>query len=459
MKSRHSNSALTARRGSVLIVALIIMAVIALAVTSYLNLNLSSSRLASRGFKQTAAFNLAEAGAEEALWSLNRANARASDAWTGWNIEGAAARRAFTGFDFGGNSTGTVKVYLDNFSPTGRSHPTVVALAAVQAPGEAPVTKMLEMTLRRRSRFSAGLMARESITFAGQNTSVDSWNSDPDDDATTAPVEYSSETRNDRGSVASADVGNTAVLINQATVWGFVYTGGAAPQVGVQGSITGRDTPGGVTVDPARVATDFTADFPVLTAPIDGVPIATIGATLGTPGLATKWRCNGISLNGNETLTILGDVTLILTVGSGARALDVTGNGSILVPEGSSLTVYVEGDVLIAGKGLANNNVRPITCQILSTNNSPGGQSLHVAGNGALRGVVYAPNADVKINGNGDIMGSVVARKLTLTGNAAFHYDESLARASEDTPFGVQNWRELTTETARQVHAAKFLGW
>ncbi len=459
MQRRPSSSVFASSRGSVLIVALIIMAVIALALTSYLNLNLSSSRLARRGFQQSAAFNLAEAGAEEALWSLNRANASTGDAWSGWAIDGAAAHRAFTGFDFGGNGSGVVKVYLDNFSATGNSHPTVVALASVQAPGDTPVTKMLELTLRRRSRFSAGLMARENVTFSGPNTSVDSWNSDPDNNPATAPVDYSAANRNDQGSVASTNVANTALLINQATVWGFVYTGGAAPQVGPQGSITGRDTPTGVLIDPTRIATDFTADFPGITAPIDGVPIATIGATLGVAGTATKWRCSGISLNGNQTLTILGDVTLILTAGSGAHAMDVTGNAAIIVPAGSTLTVYVEGDVLVAGKGIANQNVRPVTCQIFGTNNSPGGQSLQVAGNGALRSAIYAPNANVKINGNGDVMGSVVARNITLTGNAAFHYDESLAASASDTPFGVQSWRELTTDAARQSYASKFAGW
>ena len=43
---------------------------------------------------------------------------------------------------------------------------------------------------------------------------------------------------------------------------------------------------------------------------------------------------------------------------------------------------------------------------------------------------MYAPNASVKINGNGDVMGAVVGR---YTGNTAFHYDESLA-AGASTP-------------------------
>jgi hypothetical protein len=95
----------------------------------------------------------------------------------------------------------------------------------------------------------------------------------------------------------------------------------------------------------------------------------------------------------------------------------------------------------------------------LSTNTSPGGQSIQIAGNGDLRSVVYAPNADVKINGNGNVMGSVVARNIALTGNAAFHYDESLARSASDTSFGVQTWRELTSEAARAAHTSKFTGW
>ena len=50
----------------------------------------------------------------------------------------------------------------------------------------------------------------------------------------------------------------------------------------------------------------------------------------------------------------------------------------------------------------------------------------------------------VTINGNGDVMGSVVANDLTLVGNAAFHYDESLANSGEtNEPIIVPRWRRL----------------
>ncbi|MBI2497611.1 MAG: hypothetical protein HYV75_06760 [Opitutae bacterium] len=446
------------RRGSVLIVALLLMALVALGVGSYLSLNLSASRLSRQSYQQNAAFHIAEAGAEEALWSFNQANAHNREAWEGWTVQAPAAWRKFTGFELGGNTMGSVKVYVDNINPTGNARPQVVALAAVESPGTPVNTRMLHVTLGRRSYFTSGIVARETLRFAGLNTSVDSWNSDPDNDPSTKPVPYSSEVRNDQGSIATMALQSSAMLVNQANVWGYVATGGAAPEVGVHGSIRGASTPADVQIDPARVSTGFSADLPTVTAPSDGTFIARVGDTLGIEGRITKWRCPAIALRGNQTLTILGDVTLILTAATGS-ALDVTGNASILVPEHSSLTVYAESDVLIAGNGLGNANIRPISCRIWGTGAANSGQRLQIAGNGALKAVVYAPNAEVSINGNGDVMGAIVGRTITFTGEASFHYDESLANYGDNTPFRVVRWRELNSADERSGWRDVFANW
>jgi hypothetical protein len=130
-------------------------------------------------------------------------------------------------------------------------------------------------------------------------------------------------------------------------------------------------------------------------------------------------------------------VTLVLTATGGGDALTVTGNASIVIAAGSRLRLFVEGGVRIAGNGISNLNAQPITCQIWGTNPTSAGQSIHIAGNGALKTVVYAPNGDVQINGNGDVMGSVVARSIQLTGNANFHYDEALAYGEGAEPFAI----------------------
>jgi hypothetical protein len=431
-----------AKRGSVLVVALLLAAMVALALGSYLSLNLNSARMARRSFQQQAALNLAEAGAEEALWSFNRAAQADKEAWEGWDRKEPAAWRRFEGFHLNGQTAGNVRVYIDNIGMTVGARPHVVALASVETPGQTAVTKMLEVMLARRSPFANGLMARDRITFSGKNVTVDSWDSDPDRDASTPPVPYDPGRARDNGSVASTSVENTAVLMNQTRVWGTVATGGVMPEVGRHGSIGPFGTPAG-TIAPGSVSTDFSAYFPDYPAPSDGVFLSTIPAVLGTSGKATSWRSTSLKLSGNQSLTIAGDVVLVLTNPSGTSAVDVTGRASIIIPLASSLTLYAEGDVLIAGNGVANQNAQPRTFRIWGTNTSEAGQSIHVAGNGALLGTVYAPRGDVKINGNADMMGAVVGREITITGEAAFHYDEALAY-EEGAYFKVARWRPIT---------------
>jgi hypothetical protein len=446
-------------RGAVLIVALLVAALIALMLGSYLNLNLSSTRMAKRTFDGYSALNLAEAGTEEAVWSFNRTAGGDATAWDGWTKDSGAAWQKFANFELGANTSAWVKVYVDHSTPDPATQPKVVAQSSLSAGADAPVTRMVEVTLRRRAFFANGLVAKDSVAFSGAVASVDSWVSDPDHDPATPAVPYSPALRRDHGSVASAAVLNSAVLVNQANIWGTVATGGGQPQVGATGTIRGADTPAGVRIDSNRISTDFNAEFAPVTAPTDGTTLLAVGPILGTAGQITRWRAPAIILNGTDTLTIAGEVTLVLTSASGTTSISVTGSGAIVVPAGCRFSVYTEGDVKIAGRGLANANAQPLSCQFWGTSQSAAGQSIAITGNGALGCVVYAPNGFVTINGNGDVMGSVVSRTITLAGNAAFHYDESLADFDRNQPFGIAKWRELTTAADRSRYLPFFNGW
>ncbi|MFA6961325.1 MAG: hypothetical protein WC205_11285 [Opitutaceae bacterium] len=447
-----------ARRGSVLIVAMLITAMLALVLGSYFNLTLTSSRQTRRTFDRDTAFHLAEAGVEEAVWSYNRTLSGPGTGWTDWNRDGVSAWRKFTDFTLTPGSTGYVKVYASDTTPAAGSRPVIVAESSVETNTTGTVTQMIEVSLHRRSFFGNGLTALQTLLFRGANTSFDSWDSDPDRNPATAPVDYSFANQDDHGGIASAAIDNTAILINHASIYGYVSTGGASPQVGTDGLIGPFGTAAG-TVDSSRVATDFNATFPVIAAPADGTLISPLDATLGVAGTATRWRTPNIKLTGNDTLTILGQVTLIITAPAGTSAISVTGNAAILIPAGSSLTVYFEGDVQIAGNGLGNDNIQPVTCKLWGGNTTEKGQSISVVGRGVLRTVLYAPNGDVTINGNGDLMGAVVARNITLSGNAAFHYDKSLSDLEDHAPYGPSNWRLLTSSPERQAQSAHFTGW
>ena len=55
-------------------------------------------------------------------------------------------------------------------------------------------------------------------------------------------------------------------------------------------------------------------------------------------------------------------------------------------------------------------------------------------------------------------MGSFVANDIRLVGNAAFHYDESLANFGGANPYRVAAWKELTSGAARATYAS-VLSW
>lgn len=453
MSPRSPQFSRRAARGSVLIVAMLFAALLALALGSFVDLNTNSLRLAHRSFYAAEAVNMAEAGLEEAIWAFNQAQAGDSAAWSGWDTSsGAKATRVFTDFTLGTNVTGAVRVYVDHFNPVAGVQPRVLARATITQPhGAAEISRLLEVRLKRRSLFAAGIIARDNIHFSGNTASVDSWNSDPDNSTSTAAVPYTASVRRDKGSVAAVSV-TAEVWIGNADIWGTAAVGGpssTAIRLGHNGVVGSFGTPNG-TKDPASIGTDFTANLEVIAAPTDGTVLASLGATLGAAGTTTRWRTQRIS----EDLTVYGHVTLVLTAGSGVEAISLTGNEGITLMPGATLTIYVEGDVKLGGNGLLNPDNQPLAVQIWGTNTSPMGQDIDIAGNGALKAIVYAPNASVKLNGNGDLMGAVVGKDVEITGNAAFHYDESLADWGANTAYGVVVWRELASAAERTAVAA-----
>lgn len=463
-------------RGSVLVVAMILCAVIGISIVSYMNLSRTTMVTSNRALYSNAAMNLAENGLEEAMYALNKSVTSTYD-WgsSGWTITGSGninARRLLPTsgtYNFDQGATGQVRVFVYNYE--GYAPPKLVARSTVTLGGASgrTIEKWVYVQLRKTSKFSNGLVAKNSLRFNGNNASVDSWNSDPTHAAagTYTPTPYSSAVRDDNGSIGSISVAVGAVGVNNADIWGYAATGAGLPVVGAQGTIGPFGTSTG-TMDMSHVSSDFTASFDPVTSPTTGTAIAAITSsalptTLGTAGTTSVLRLPSITGNGGATnvLTIQGDVTLILTNTAGSSALDLTGNASIYITPGSSLKIYTAGDISLGGNGVANGGTaagvtvatanQPASFQVWGTSTTT--QNIAIAGNGALSGVVYAPNANVTINGNGDVMGSVVANNITLTGNAAFHYDESLGDFGGGNPYRVSKWQELTQATDRATYS------
>ena len=225
-RSSHLN------RGSLLIVALLLCSVIGISLVSYLHLARTSLTISNRALYNNAAINLAENGLEEAMYSINRMIADEGYTWPRWRNNGSAstsdAWRRWSDYRFDQNATGYVRVYVQNYK--GVVAPIIAVRASITLGGTsaAPIEKWIEVTLKKTSKFANGLVAKNSVVFNGTNTSVDSWNSDPDNDPLTAAERYPAdptpgvwpnEAAKDNGSVGSISVGVDAVLIKQADVW------------------------------------------------------------------------------------------------------------------------------------------------------------------------------------------------------------------------------------------------
>ncbi len=453
-------------RGGLLITAMIFSAIIGLSIVSYIRLGRTTGQLSNRGLYNNAAMNLAENGLEEAMYSINQMVLGNASAWTGWTTAGAGAQRKWTGTTFDQNATGQVRVYVDNY--TGLVAPTLYARSTVTmgAGGGAPIEKWIMVQLIKTSKFSNGLVAKETISFSGNNATVDSWDSNSDTASTADDVPYSAGVANDAGSVGSISVSVSAVAVQNADIWGYAATGGAVPSVGSQGRVGPYGTSLG-SMNPDYVSTDFSASFDAVTAPT-GYTYTSAGAVGSNKTFPTDFPTATMQTDGKYYFdaTSIGGSNIVISIAAGTKVVlkvagDVDikgGSGALNIGAGSTLEVYAGAAFKVAGQGIMNGGTtsgtanNPINLQIYGTAPvSATKQDYQISGNGALSAVVYAPNASVKINGNGDVMGSVVANDITVVGNALFHYDESLSNFGGGNPYRVGQWTELTNAAARTV--------
>lgn len=103
------------QKGSVVLVALCFVAVLGIAITTYLTLSSRTMNLSARSFQMGLSTQLAEAGLERALSSLNNSS------WTGWTISGTSATRTLSSSEFANYGLGitpSVKLLVLNKDAT-----------------------------------------------------------------------------------------------------------------------------------------------------------------------------------------------------------------------------------------------------------------------------------------------------------------------------------------------------
>lgn len=123
-----------------------------------------------------------------------------------------------------------------------------------------------------------------------------------------------------------------------------------------------------------------------------------------------------------------GDVTLIVN-----GDFKMSGSNQLNIAPGSSLTLFVGGEVAFSA---GTNNGNNIKGQTLTDSNKPplsifsgSDKDVTVSGNVPIYAALYAPKSKVNLPGGPEIFGSVRGKSITATGNGKIHYDNALGAA------------------------------
>ncbi|MGB0416210.1 MAG: DUF7305 domain-containing protein [Coraliomargarita sp.] len=446
----------TRKSGSALLTAVIFVFVAAMLSGSFLKLAYNEYNYSVRSYLQSSAFNLAESGVELAIKALSDGS-----------VSGSTWSTSHSGYMSDGGYTGDIDIVILNATS---SSPTVYAEGIMSGHPSGDISKQIKVELSTGSivPFEKGFAARDGVTMSGNGVIIDSYNSKygayrANLSGSGAPSDYGATenntrvNKNDDITVASdtmvLSVGETTVDQGNADVYGYLATReNTNVSVGPRGMVTSY---GSNSHDTSRISYDFYADFPVQSSPASG--LTSISNITGARTLNSgSYTVSQVSVSGNSrnVVTVNGDVTLVVT-----GNMSFTGQSSINVTAGSTLTIYAEGDVAIAGNGINNTDLVPSRVSIIGTKDiveSGGsysaGQTISISGNGQLAASVYAPGAQVNIKGGGsrgEVYGAVVGYQAHITGGSAFHFDEAL----RDIVWGgssnhtIDSWLEMTGAT------------
>lgn len=300
------------------------------------------------------------------------------------------------------------------------------------------VSRRIEAIVRPVSAFDQAIMSVGIVDLTNQNIVVDSYDSTDPTKSTNGL--YDPAKRQENGDIATdgqlIDAGNAQIFGDVATNAGTVS--GAANITGVERTDFYQE--------PIPIgAPTWTAINSSITS-VSGT--TTIQASQTQGSAASRYVLSSVSLSGSKTLTIAGNpdgsATYVEIYVTGD--ISVSGTSQIVIQPGVSATIYFAGNVDIAGNGVLNSNNQPGDLMLYGIQ-PPTGTSQHVSfgGNSQITASVYAPGADVTVNGggtNGHVYGSIVGKTVTMTGVSNLHYDERLASIGVINNYKIVSWFE-----------------
>lgn len=451
-------------QGNVLIVTIVVITVVGLMLSAYLQMVKSQNYNTTRSQAWNSAVPVIEAGIEDALTQLNvHADNINCDGWTYSGGVWWVQRNVPEGY-YVVTIAGWVPNSVAN-RPVIESRgfvtmPYLVASAASMSAGPflanstggytAPryLGRGVRVVARTSRIFTKGLVANGQIDMAGNNITADSF--DPTNSLYSTDGKYDPNKRKDGGDVATNSGLTNSLNIGNADIMGKVSTGpGGSISIGPNGQVGSKQwfTDNKRGVEPGWSTDDMNVDFPdITTVPTGGVPpgSGSVGGTNYTYLLSGgTYQMDALSLNGNSRMLITGD-TALYVVGN----VNISGSGGIVIAPGATLRLFVGGATTsVSGNGIVNESGNALNFQYWGL---PGNKTIDMGGNSGYTGTIYAPSADLVLHGGGrattDFIGATITKTAKLDGHFAFHYDESLKFMGPFRGYVAASWDEMTPE-------------
>jgi len=394
------------RKGFVLVLSLLTTTILLALVMPYVSRVVTDYGLTSRIYNLNSALNMAEAGIERKIFEI---------AYNSNSFNIPISSFQSSNEDNMGEYEVTVTLLPDASNP---SSAIITSYGYVPNKSSYKVKKTVMVTYSFRRAFGKGVAGMTGISMSGQ-ADINSYDS--------SKGEYNElladGTRNigQEGDIAS---NGPITITGQSMVYGSANPGDGYPFSGtpnVTGTYGTLQAPLTVDLIPDTVMTDA----------LDNNANSTVHTHVIIDGVDTEVP---YPLTNNALSVPSGEVCLS---GGTYYFTSVNINGELSV-EGPS-SIYVVGDINIAGQGVVNTGTTPSDFLLYST-----GSIITIAGQGAFYGAIYAPTATVTYSGQADFYGSIVCGFNADKGQAALHYDKALANVMPSFVVNkVTSWQEI----------------
>ena len=411
-------------QGGSLAVTLITCVIIGIVLASYLGLISSRYKITIRSQCWNAAIPVAEQGVEEALAHLHDdSNAPAANNWIQGIISGQTTYSKQRT-----NADGSY--FLANLYYSGTNDPYIYGTGFIPTPLDpgSYISRTIRVTCTNPPTFSYGIAAIYDLRMTGNGPYFASDSYDSSNPLLSTNGQYDPTLATTNGDVASV---YGPVNLAQHIVAGNLSLGPSIdPSTIGPGQVLGQ------------TFTDFNVSFPDAELPstLTNPPAASMD-TNGTYTFASSgaWKISSSSAPINVLPGANVQLRCDATAFNPAMIHVIQSSNGI----SGTLNLYqVSGTCNLSGSVTVDSQC----AQNFYYWGLPGVTSINYGGSSTYYGAIYAPEADLTLNGGGsanNFCGAIVAKTITLKGHYLIHFDQALLQWGPKRGYVAASWREM----------------